>query len=465
MNEVFTTTEDVPGDNELGRLVHIPFLFVVLHGDKPVLGGARYSLAGVDEVAVGRGPVRELLRVDERRLELRLPSPTVSKSHARFVRRSDTWFLDDLGSRNGCAIQGERITSARVHDGDFIEIGSVFLRFRASMPALPEHSRDLEHPGAIPKQLGYTSLVPSVADRLEALARVAPLPITTLLLGGTGTGKEVLATGLHTLSRRPGPFVAVNCGGLTSSLVESQLFGHVKGAFTGALQDEPGFIRSADAGTLFLDEIGDLPLPAQATLLRMLQEREVFPVGGSRPTRVDVRVVGATNKPLDTLCIEGSFRSDLLARLAGYRHNLPLMRERIEDVGLFISDIVKRSQLAGAADIRFSTRVARRLLTYSWPLNVRELENLLTVSMALAHQGVVEWAHMPESLMNTKEHQGEAGDSGSDLANPENQRERLEMLLKQHQGNVSAVAREMGRSRMQVHRWLQRFGIDLGQFR
>ncbi|HRI63025.1 MAG TPA: sigma 54-interacting transcriptional regulator [Polyangium sp.] len=464
MNEIFTTTEDVPRENELGRLLHIPFLFVVLHGDKPILGGARYSLAGFDEVTIGRGPIREILRVDERRLELRLPSSTVSKTHARFVRRSDTWFLDDLGSRNGCAIQGERITSARVQDGDFIEIGSVFLRFRASVPTLPEHSHNLEYPGSIPTQTGYSSLVPTIAARLEALARIAHLPITTLLLGSTGTGKEVLATGLHALSRRPGPFVAVNCGGLTSSLVESQLFGHIKGAFTGALRDELGFIRSADTGTLFLDEIGDLPLPAQATLLRMLQEREVFPVGGSRPTRVDVRVVAATNKPLDALCIEGAFRSDLLARLAGYRHTLPLMNERIEDIGLFLSDIVKRSRVAGAADARLSTRVARRLLTYSWPLNIRELENLLTVSLALASQGVVEWAHLPESLTTVHEPL-EAADLGSDLGNAENQRERLESLLRQHQGNVSAVAREMGRSRMQVHRWLQRFGIDLGQFR
>src|SRR5262249_24796529 len=156
--------------------------------------------------------------------------------------------------------------------------------------------------------------------QLAALARIASMPIPVLLLGESGTGKEVLARAVHTLSGRSGAFVAVNCGGLSASLIESQLFGHVKGSFTGAGRDEPGLVRAADRGTLFLDEIGDLPLAAQAALLRVLQEREVVPVGGARPVAVDLRVVAATHRPLEKMAAKGDFRADLLARLSGYRH-------------------------------------------------------------------------------------------------------------------------------------------------
>src|SRR5262249_43426020 len=160
--------------------------------------------------------------------------------------------------------------------------------------------------------------------------------------------------GMHAISGRRGPFVAINCGALPPSLLESQLFGHVKGSFTGARRDELGFVRSAEGGTLFLDEIGDLPLPAQAALLRVLQDREVVPVGGTRPMRVDVRVIAATNKPLEALCLEGEFRTDLLARLTGYQHTLVPLRQRLEDFGLLVGDLLQRATLSGAKDVRLS---------------------------------------------------------------------------------------------------------------
>jgi len=465
MNQPVTMTEDLPGEEPSARSLRQPFLFVVLHCDRPSLGGARSCLSGVDVITIGRGPTREVSRVDEvgsRTLALSLPSPSVSKAHARLVRKGAEWLLEDLGSKNGSCINGERVARAPIQDGDFIEVGSVVLRYRAALPVSPDEVLDLDSMHRAPTVPGYLSLEPAIAADLVALVRIARLPITTLLLGETGTGKEVLAKGIHALSGRRGPFVAVNCGALPSTLLESQLFGHVKGSFTGARRDEPGYIRSAEGGTLFLDEIGDLPLPAQAALLRVLQEREVVPVGGARPTCVDVRVVAATNLPLETLCAEGEFRTDLLARLSGYQHTLPPLRERIEDLGLLVGDILRRSNIPGAMEARWSVRVARRLLSHAWPLNIRELENVLTVSVALADGGMIELAHLPESITNAPAQLSPSGDLSSSSGEL---REQLVSLLQKHQGNVSSVARVTGKSRMQIHRWMQKFGIHPDDFR
>jgi hypothetical protein len=288
VNESFTTTQDLVYEHGAARPWPAPFLFVALQCDEPTRGGARLALFGIDVITIGRGANREAVRSAAGELHLRLPSATVSKEHARIVRRDDEWIFQDLDSRNGSCINGRRVTNSAVRDGDWIEIGCVVLRYRANLPALPECSADLDVAPDDREIRGYSSLLPTVESSFRSLTRVARSPITTLLLGETGTGKEVLARGMHVLSARSGPFVAVNCGALTSSLLESHLFGHVKGSFTGAVRDEPGLIRSADGGTLFLDEVGDLPLPAQAALLRVLQEREVLPVGGTRLERCSV---------------------------------------------------------------------------------------------------------------------------------------------------------------------------------
>src|SRR5437588_230906 len=166
--------------------------------------------------------------------------------------------------------------------------------------------------------------------------------IPVLLLGETGTGKELIARAVHDLSGRTGPFLAVNCGALPETLVESELFGYRKGAFSGAYEDRPGLVRSSDKGTLLLDEIGSLPLPAQAALLRVLQEEEVVPVGATRPLRVNLRVVAATHEDLGVLASQELFRADLLARLSGFTLDLPPVRERREDVGLFLTSLLRK---------------------------------------------------------------------------------------------------------------------------
>jgi len=439
-----------------------PFLFVVLQGDEPVRGGARVALFGSDVVTIGRGSKREIVREQLGEVQLRLPSPTVSKEHARIVRRGEDWCFEDLNSRNGSCINGQRVTNAVIRSGDWIEVGSVLLRYRADLPTLSEVSGDSDIDFDKPEIRGYSSLTPVVEASFRALSRVAHSPITTLLLGETGTGKELLARGMHDLSGRTGRFVAVNCGALASSHIESHLFGHVKGSFSGAFSDEPGLIRSADKGTLFLDEVADLPFSAQATLLRVIQEREVLPIGGNRATEVDVRIVAATNKPLDVLCMNGEFRADLMARLAGYQHSLVPLRERLEDLGILIGDLLLRSNVPKAQTFRIHLDVMRRLVMHGWPLNIRELEHLLSVALTLAERNVMELSHLPKTI--AKIHEKPVLDN-EPVTNPDELRNQIIQLLEQHRGNVTSVARAMGKSRMQLHRWMQKFGIDPESYR
>jgi transcriptional regulator with GAF, ATPase, and Fis domain len=213
-----------------------------------------------------------------------------------------------------------------------------------------------------------------------------------LLLGETGTGKELLARAIHRLSERKGPFVAVNCGALPMTLVEAQLFGHVRGAFSGAVADAPGLLRSSDGGTLLLDEVGDLPEPSQAALLRALQEREVMPVGGVRAIKTDLRVVAATHQPLEKLVAQGDFRKDFYARLAGYSFSLPPLRERREDIGLLVGAFARERP------IRLTAAAGRALLRYPWPLNVRELHQALDVAATLAEGELIDVMDLPPAV-------------------------------------------------------------------
>ncbi len=275
-----------------------------------------------------------------------------------------------------------------------------------------------------------------------------------ILEGETGTGKEVAARAIHALSGRRGDFVAVNCGALPAALVEGQLFGHRRGAFSGATEDRPGLFRAADGGTLLLDEVGELALPAQAALLRALEQREVLPIGATRPVPVDARVVAATHRPLDCLVEEGTFRRDLHARLAGLRLVLPPLRDRREDLGHLAAALLAR---AGASPLpSIDPRATRALLAAAWPGNVRQLEKCLTAAAVLAGGGPIGLDHLPAELRGPPAASADEGAA---------QRDELVALLREHQGNVSAVARALGKARMQVQRWLKRYALDPEAFR
>jgi transcriptional regulator with GAF, ATPase, and Fis domain len=261
---------------------------------------------------------------------------------------------------------------------------------------------------------------------------------------------------VHALSGRAGPLVAVNCAALAPTLLESQLFGHKKGAFSGANDDAPGLVRAADRGTLFLDEIGELPLAAQAALLRTLAQGQVLPVGGTSAVPVDLRVVCATNRDLKAMAAAGTFRGDLLARLQGLVFELPPLRERLPDLGLLVSALVRRHS-PEPEKVRLEPDAARALARYRWPFNVRELDQTLAAALLLAGSGPVALAHLPEELRD-----GPHTPVTPQLFGAEEQelRARLVALLVEHGGNLSAVARVLGKGRTQIVRWVQRFGID-----
>jgi len=265
----------------------------------------------------------------------------------------------------------------------------------------------------------------------------------------------------HALSTREGDFVAVNCGALPENLVESELFGCVKGAFSGA-ETRPGLIRAADGGTLFLDEIADLDIASQVKFLRVLQEREVTPVGGTRPVRVDLRIIAATNQDLATRVAAGTFRKDLYGRLkAGFTISLPTLAERTDDLGHLVTTILSRS-CKPSDHVRLARGFAICLWAYDWPHNIRELAGALGTALALAHGNDLLPKHLPEEIQQVVLVPRRAAQDPVDV---DKIRPRLISLLKEHSGNISAVAREMRTHRQQVHRWLRRLDIDADSYR
>jgi DNA-binding NtrC family response regulator len=445
-----------------------PFLFRALDADAPLAPSGRFALADVDEVRLGRGEHRTAQRMAEtgvRVLRLGVADRWMSGSHAKLSKVMGRWVLEDAGSKNGVRLNGALTTRAELADGDVFELGRTFFVFRDAQPL---GDGDLESDTLTATVPGLVTLQPGLAEKLEQLQRVASSTVTVALFGESGTGKEVLARAIHALSGRSGPFVAVNCGALPKDLVEAELFGHKKGAFSGATDDRPGLVRTAHGGTLFLDEVGDLPLAAQPALLRVLQERQVQPVGATAPVPVDLRVVSATHRDLVALAHKGQFRDDLRARLSGFELTLPRLAERREDLGLLVEALVRRVAGTKAAGVQLTLPAARALFAWRWPLNVRELEKALEAAVVLAQGKPVDLEHLPEALRGPgtvkdtpSRPPSRAGEDDDDAQ----LKARLEALLTTHGGNVSAVARAMGKARMQIQRWMARFGFEPKDFK
>ena len=337
----------------------------------------------------------------------------------------------------------------------------LFLRVSAP-PAVSPARRPAETPrsATLPAPLAALSGGDPALDRLvERAARLVDSPVSLLITGETGSGKEFLAKALHRSSaRRDGPFVAVNCAAIPESLIESELFGHLPGSFSGAgPKGKRGLIQEADGGTLFLDEIGDMPRALQARLLRVLAEREVLPIGATRPQPVRLRVIAATHCPLETMVREGRFRDDLYYRLNGAHFALPPLRERRD-----LEALVARLLADDGAGTVLADDARAALLAHDWPGNLRELRNVVDYARSVCLGGVIRLADLPERL------QGPGGrraalaalSSAAPVAAVEHDAARqLRERLAAARWNVSAVAREMGVARMTLYRRMRRFGI------
>jgi sigma-54 dependent transcriptional regulator, acetoin dehydrogenase operon transcriptional activator AcoR len=453
-------------------------LFLLLQCEHPLETPSRHLLADVDEIVLGRGDRRVAERSAEggvRRLTVRVPDRAMSQVHARLTRvHGGRWLIEDAGSKNGIVHNGVTIRRGALRDGDLLELGQTLFGFRDKVAAARASQPDLDGAGAPTLAGQLPSFVAALAEQYEALAALAPTDVPVMILGESGSGKELAARAIHAASGRTGNFAALNCGAIPKELVEATLFGHRRGAFSGAVDDRPGVVRSADRGTLFLDELGDLPLASQVAFLRVLQEQEVTPVGDARPIKVDFRLVAATHRSPEQLVEEGAFRHDLYARIAGFTLRLPRLNERREDLGLLIAALLRRLAPERATRLSFSVHAARALFAYPWPLNVRELENTLRIAVALAGtSGRIGVEQLPEGVrrghLSTPP---PASDSQEDepMPPPGSEEDRalraeLTALLTQHRGNVSKVAKAMNKGRMQIHRWLRRLGIDAEAFR
>ncbi|MCC6214461.1 MAG: sigma 54-interacting transcriptional regulator [Polyangiaceae bacterium] len=423
-------------------------------------------------------PQRALVVGRESPADLVLPVHAVSRRHAELAPRGGRWWVRDLGSTNGTLVEGRRIAEAELEDGAELRIGDALLlftthdvlehaRYRLDGSTAPGERRLVADPGALVGGLAM--------DRIaEDVDRVARAGLNVLVLGESGTGKEVVAGELHRRSRRKGMLSAVNCAAIPANLLESELFGYKRGAFSGADRDKPGLIRSAHEGTLLLDEIGDMPAEAQAKLLRVIQSREVWPVGATSPERVDVRIVAATHRDLDAMMRAGSFRQDLYARLAEHTIRLPPLRERKRDLYVLLRAFLERH---GGERLVPSFEFMLGLVEYDWPYNVRELEACVKRAVALAQGPTLGRELLPPQVIDHLAGYGELAAPPSRRLEPERapdspaprpvtpSREELVRLLQHHHGNVAAVGREYGKARMQVHRWLKLHGLEADSFR
>jgi DNA-binding NtrC family response regulator len=334
--------------------------------------------------------------------------------------------------------------------------------------ALRRENRRLrdEMSGAIP---GVIAGSPAMRETLRIVARVAPTDVTILVTGESGTGKEVVARALHDGSLRArGPLVALNCSALPADLVESELFGHVRGAFTGADRDREGRFAAADGGTLFLDEVGDLAPAAQAKLLRALEEGRVTPVGATTPVEVDVRIVAATNRPLPGLVQAGSFREDLYFRLGVVQLELPPLRDRREDIPALAAHFIAHFAERHRRDpLPLSEPARRALLAYDWPGNVRELRNAIERALVLADGSEIEARDLPPTITSDAAplRPTDAAMAGLSFSDARErvvhsfERSFLAAALERHGGNVSGTARALGLHRQSLQKMMKRLGL------
>lgn len=410
----------------------------------------------------------------------RIADPYMSGRHARVFRRDGVDHIEDMGSRHGTRVNDRSVDGEQpLNDGDVIEVGRSLLLYR-SIDALTALLLDSE-----PIYVGPTrTLCPEVARLMRDLDRIAPTEQPALLLAETGAGKEIVARHIHQKSGRAGPFVAIDCGAIPEHLVESELFGHKRGAFSGASEERKGRLRSAEGGTVFLDEIGNMQEAMQARLLRVVQEREVVPVGSDSGRPLDVRWISATNA--DIFAEGAAFRPDLRARLAGYVARLPPLRRRREDLGILTAHLLAKAGVRKAAITR---RAARQLFLGDIPGNIRELERTLIRAVTLAGDGAIDAPHIGDDVGRSSAAPSSGPVTPASLPTPappppasspptsappdepsqarrkRPSRDAIVEALARFDGNQGRAARHLGVHERQLTRWMDALGIPRARAR
>ena len=346
-----------------------------------------------------------------------------------------------------------------------VNLGELRTKLPRAVAAVRDRKANIELRRQLDKRFGFENIIghsPQMQRVFDVLGQVASTTATVLILGESGTGKELVAQALHQNSdRKDRPFAAVNCAALSEGLIESELFGHVKGAFTGAVTHKEGRFKYADGGTLFLDEVGDMPLETQAKLLRVLENREVVPVGGNESQSVDVRLVAATNRDLRAMVGAGTFREDLLFRLQVISVDLPPLRERTGDTPLLIDHFI--SEFASEhekAVVGISPEARASLVRYPWPGNVRELRNALENMVLLARGETLELSDVPLHVSDAEAPQ--AGPGGFDLTGrtlKETERELISQNLALFEGNREKTAKSLGIGERTLYRKIKEYGL------
>ena len=424
--------------------------------------GTVFSFAQ-DEVRVGSGA----------ETDVPLSDPAISREHVSIRLTPEGFFVADLGSTNGTFLGDVRLREAWLTTETSLRLGATTLRL---VPLTETVDHEVSPRANFGRMLGAS---PAMRETFALLERVAKSDLTVLIEGETGTGKELAAEGLHESSGRPGAFTAVNCGAIPKELLESELFGHDKGAFTGAIKERKGAFLSADGGTLFLDEVGELPLDMQAKLLRALERREVKPVGSDKTQSVDVRVVAATHRNLAKDVKAGSFRQDLYYRLAVVTVKVPPLRTRLEDLRLLVDtvweELDRRRRAQGLpAPAKLDSAAMAMLMRYDFPGNVRELRNIVerwaVLGPGLSGSTADVLGNGPASVKPSASTASGAPDPFDGLCElPYHEaREALlerfertftETMLQKSGGNVSKAARDAGVDRRHLQRLMVRFGI------
>jgi two-component system response regulator AtoC len=380
--------------------------------------------------------------------------PSVSRQHARIDVESGALFITDLESANGTKVQGTKLArgeKAPIGPGVLVEVGvAVLVVQRRSAPNVaPPHGEATreKHPLGI--------IVPAngpMAQVHRLVEHVASSNLSVLILGETGSGKEVIAESIHRFSKRSkGPFVRLNCAALPENLLESELFGHEKGAFTGAIATKLGLVEAADGGTIFLDEMGEMPLGTQAKLLRVLESHEVQRVGALKPKKVDIRIVAATNVDLEAAVKKGTFRLDLFHRLDGVSIALPPLRARKSEIPLLARLFLRRACEAEGRPIpSFTPEAERALEGHAWPGNVRELKNVVERAAVLSMGAPITPAHLRLTAV--------AAEAAAPIVDP-GERDKILAVLDRCGGNQSRAARELGIPRRTLLRRLDEYGV------